>query len=296
MATSERTQNKLGQSKSLSPDQQELVIGRPWFVYLFLIFCALLAIVLRGYAYCKEDQNLYLPFVLQWNDPSLYPHDHLLTLGFARESITWGLIALCARWIPLPALLAILWAIINYLQLLGVYKISVTWWRHVEAGWVAVFLWVRTYQVPGVANSTFDDYFTTRILGTLFGTWALYFFFRGKSGRSAAAIALGYLSHVISVLPLVAAVGLTHVVRRKWKPLLVLGLTSIGAAMALMAYAAHFGVKHDLFAIYSGSWLDMVRHAAPELFPQQWQLKDWRHLGVYLAIYYAFFLGQKGAW
>jgi hypothetical protein len=140
---------------------------------------------LRGYAYGKEDQNLNLPFILHWNNPSLFPHDHLLNLGSTRESLVWALVAWGARWISLPALLAALWFAASCLVLLFTFKTGIAWWKRAEAARLAVFLWMPAYVVPGVANTTFHDYFTTCILGTLLGLMALCFFLEGKNGRSA---------------------------------------------------------------------------------------------------------------
>lgn len=274
-------------------EARSTILGHSWFVYLFLAFCTCLAILLRGYAYGKEDQNLYLPFILHWNNPSLFPHDYLLTLGFARESVVWGLLAQAGRWISLPVILAVLWVAVSYLVLLFTYKIGLAWWGRPETAWVAVFLWIPTYVVPGVANATFDDYFTTRIFGALLGLVALYFNFKGRNGSSAIAIFVGFLLHVVSVLPLAVALGLVHLARRRWRALAMVMVACVGAALALTAYSAHFGSRHNLFAVYSGTWLEMVRHADFELFPQQWSRNAWISLAIYVAAYYLLFRVRK---
>jgi hypothetical protein len=273
--------------------EHDEILGRPWFVFGLLVLCTGLAILLRGYAYGVEDQNLYLPFILHWNNPAIFPHDYLLKLGYARESIVWSLLAYAALWVRLPTLMAALWIASSFLVLLLTYKIGLALWGSPRAAWVAVFLWLPTYRVPGVANNTFDGYFTTRILGTLLGLLALYFFFQRKHVRSAAAAFFGILFHVISLLPLAAALGLAHLLRRRWKALALMFSACVAATGILMAFSAHFGIRHDIFTMYSGQWLTIVRHADFELFPQSWPRNAWINLGLYIASFYLILWGRK---
>ena len=269
---------------------------RPIGVFLFLMVFTALAVLGRGYAFGKEDQNLYLPFVLHWNNPALFPHDLLLQQGFARESLAWGLIAAAARVVPLPAVLAVLWTMAGFLMLLLMYKTAMALWGRKDAAWVAVFLWMSAYDIPGVANTTFDDYFTTRILGFLLGLLGLHYFLESKHRLSSAAIFAGGLLHLISVAPIAAGIGLAHALRRRWGPLgLTIGGISL-SALAISIYAASFGYSHDWAGIYRGTWLAVVQTANPELFPQLWPWGAWLGLGLYvLAFGLMYFLsGARG--
>ena len=246
-----------------------------WSVHLLLGACTLLAILARGYVFGKEDQNLYLPFVMHWMDPSLLPHDLLLSLGYARESVVWSLLALSGRVVPLEALLLGLYMAVSYLVLLLAYKTAVAWWGGRSAGWIAVFLWMPAYVVPGVANTTFDDYFTTRILGTLAGMSALYAMTKRRDALAGLFVFMGGLAHIISVVPLTGGMMLAHFMGRRWRALALVLLGFMAAAGGLVFFGSLAGQHHELFQRYSGTWLEIVQRAAPEIFPHLWTRASW---------------------
>jgi hypothetical protein len=260
---------------------------RPGALYLLLALYTLLALLFRGYCVGKEDQNLYLPFILHWNDPSLFPADHLLQHGFARQSFVWIGIAFAARWLPLTGILFALWFALAFLGLFLTFKTAEVFWRSARAGWLAVLLWIPSYVVPGVANTTFDDYLTTRLFGTTCGLLALYGLFSARHGLMALGLFLGALTHVISVLPLAAGLALACLWARNWRAL-GLAAASLGAGvLAILGYSASFGKGHDLFALYADRWLRIVQHADPELFPQLWTKDSWVGCIAYLASFAA---------
>ena len=269
------------------------VAGKPFFLYPFLGFCTLLSILARGYYYGASDQNLYFPFVLHWNDPSLFPHDALLALSYARESITWRCIAWASRYLNLPALILMIYILVSFLLLLVVYKTALAWWRDPKAAWIAVFLWMPTYLVPGVANNTFDSYFTTRILGTLFGVLAIYFFLGNKRLRTTAALFLGMLFHIISLLPVGFGIGLWALLKRRWRFAagLVAALTTASGLLFRLSFGA--GFHHQMLAVYGGSWRHVVRQVDSGLFPAGWQVNSWIGLGIYILLFYGIYLARR---
>jgi hypothetical protein len=249
-----------------------------------MALCSALAFLARGYSVGEEDQNLYLPFILQWNDPSLFPHDHLLQLGFARESLVWVGIAQLAKWIPLTSVLFVLWIAAAYAGLTLAFQIAAAWWRSAVAGWFAVLLWIPAYAVPGVANTTFDGYLTTRVIGTACALWALYGLFRRRWAVLASGLFAGALFHVITVLPLAVGMMLACAWHRCWK-LLGASAASLGLGILVLGgYSSLYG-RHELLARYSGEWLETVQRVDHELFPQLWTGRSWASLLVYVALF-----------
>jgi len=83
-----------------------------------------------------EDQNLYLPFLLKWNDPSLFPADLLLTQGFARESAVWALLAVLGRVVSLEAVFLGAYLAASYATLFFVHRLARAWWDDGAAAFV----------------------------------------------------------------------------------------------------------------------------------------------------------------
>lgn len=247
---------------------------------LLLVAATALAAIWRGYAFGREDQNLYLPFVLRWLDPALFPHDALLSQPFARQSVVWPLLAWSGRTMDLQALCLLLWMAASYGVLLLTYKSALAWWKDERAAWVAVALWIPTYSVPGVANPTFDDYFTTRILGTLCGMGMIYAVLRLRPAAAAGWTVAGGLAHIISVAPVALGVSLFLALKRRWR-----GVVGIAAGLVLAALVVIWlgdvspGVSP--MARYTPEWLRAVLLADPEIFPHRWSAPVWYDVALY---------------
>lgn len=245
----------------------------------------LVAFLARGYEFGKEDQNLYLPFVLHWLDPSLFPNDYLLTLGYARESISWVAITGLAKFFPLEAIFFSLTTVLNYAVLLLTFRIARRLWASEEAGWIAAFLWIPAYSIPGVTCLSFDEYFTTRMIGAVFGLLALDGFLRPSQRTCVVSLFLGGLFHVVSILPVAVGVAVAHAWARRFRSGAWALAAAAGPAVVLWAVSTWSGARHDLLFRYSGSWLDVSRRTATEIFPQNWSVHTW----LSIALVWAFF-------
>ena len=255
-------------------------MGRDLAFHLYLALCTLFSILNHGYVFDFQDQDLFLPFVLKWNDPTLFPNDFFLSLPDTRESVTWIAVAYLARAIPLKALLLCLYILFTYLGLFLIHRAASAYWGSESPAWIALFLWMQSYRVPGVSYSTYDGYFTTRTLGAVFILWALLYFFKQKFAGSSAILAAGSLIHLRSVAPLFAAFGVTHLVRKKFREFLLLG--GLGCISALILYALSWNSHPALFSRYTGEWLTMV-YTMVDFFPQRWVFNKWLDISIYAA-------------
>ncbi len=262
-------------------------------VYAGLAVCAGLAVLARGYGFGIVDQWLYLPFIYHWNHPALFAHDYLLQLSFAREGATWTLLALLARLIPIRALFLVLYLLISYGVLYWVYKLAEGWWKSTGAAWTAVLLWIPAYTVPGVANTTFDAYLSTRIVGTFFGLAALYWYLKRKNAASGAALFCGGLFHIISILPLAAGLGFCSLVSKRWKALSTTVSFFAAAVMGDLAIGLYFGLHQNLFQRYDPFWFRIVSSIDREAIPLHWPVQAWVQLGFYLAAGAGFLLWRR---
>ena len=253
---------------------------RPILFISLLLLCTVVAFFARGYSFGKADQNLYLPFVYHWMDPSLFKGDSLLTLGYARESVVWWLLALVGRALPVPWLALALYLAASFTILALVFKVANGWWKSAAAGWIAVLLWMPSYTTPGVTCLTFDNYLTTRCLGAAFAIWALYEHFRHRDLRCSWAVFLGGLVHIITILPMAGAIGFAHIVNRRWRSFSILAAGVAGSGLLLFAVSKAVGVHHVLFFRYSGNQLAVASHMASELFPQRWTSSEWTGIAL----------------
>lgn len=250
--------------------------------WLALSACTAAAVLIRGYGFALDDQALYLPFLYHWNTPALFPHDYLLTMGVAKESLTWPILAFLGRWTGFPALFLTLHLLSTFLGLYFLYRTAELLWKNTSAAWISVFLWLPALEVPGAGINTFDGYFTTRCLGIVLAAVALYYFLKQRPGLHLAALSLGVFVHVPDVIPVAAGIGLTLLLEHRWREWARLTLVLGIMGLCLVIYSRVLGVHHDLWALYSGTRFEDLWHRLPDLFPQGQPPSTWTAIALLL--------------
>lgn len=247
------------------------------------------AILCRGYYFGKEDQALYLPFLLKWNTPSLFPNDLLLRQGFPQLSGTWFGVSFLSRVLDLQTLCLLLYILASYLVLWLTYRTALAWWGDRSSAWLAVVLWIPTFHVPGVANDTFDDYFTHRLVGTIFGMAVIGAVLQHRRRAGGISAFLGGLGHLISLVPVVGGGVLATLARRRWISSLWLAGGLALAVLPLLLLRG--GVSGDWR--YTGQWRELVMLADSELFPHLWMRGYWPDLAVYVTAFFGLYAWRK---
>jgi hypothetical protein len=243
----------------------------------------LLAILYRGYGFAVGDQNLYLPFVLKWANPDLFPNDYLLSLGYARESVTWIALSWASRLADLRLLAGVAYLITSYLTLWAVLRLAQAWWEDRLAGWVAVFLWTPVYQLPGSGMNTLDPYFTGRGLAYALCFWALLALIRNRTAGVMLYLCGAALVHSVSVIPVACAAALWYLFKGRWRAFGALAASISGAALFLLTMASAGGA-HDLWGRYDSEWYAIALQGASCLFPTTWNALVWSRLLFYAGL------------
>jgi hypothetical protein len=229
------------------------------------------------------DQNLYLPFVFKWARPELFPNDYLLSLGYARESVTWVALSWASRFADIRFVAGLAYVLTSYLTLWAVLRLAQAWWDDRLSGWVAVLLWTPVYELPGSGMNTVDPYFTGRGLAYALCFVALLFLIRNKPAGVVCCLFVAAFVHSVSITPVAGAAALYYLCERRWKDLAVMAAAMAGAALALLVMAAGAG-SHDLWARYDSEWYPIAMKGAWCLFPTAWGAEIWTRLILYAAL------------
>jgi hypothetical protein len=256
---------------------------RSWTEHAALAGWTLLAILYRGYGFGVGDQNLYLPFVLKWANPELFPNDYLLSLGYARESVTWIAMSWFARLMDIRWVAGAAYVLASYLTLWAVLRLAQAWWDDRLAGWIAVLIWTPVYQLPGSGMNTVDPYFTARGLSYALCLWALFALVRNRTAGVVLCLCCAALVHSVSVIPVAGAVALFYLFKGRWRAFGVLAASMTGAALLLLTMA-FTGGAHDLWGRYDSEWYAIALQGASCLFPTAWNALVWSRLLLYAGL------------
>ncbi len=253
--------------------------------HLPLIGWTALAVLYRGYSYAVGDQNLYLPFVLHWNDPSLFPNDYLFWLKFPRESLTWVALAHLVNHFDLKVVLLALYLATSYLTLWAAFRLGLAWSKQRLSAWVMVLLWTPVYELPGSAQDTMDPYLTTRNMAYMLAMWALVAFLKSKPFRVAFLLCGGVFVHLISEIQVVCACSLVYLDERRMKRFALLLVSIGGCVLAVLSLSRGAQGGHDMLGFYDSTWYAIAARGAGCLFPESWLPRYWVHIFVVLGAY-----------
>lgn len=248
-----------------------------------LAACAALALLIRGYGFGQEDQFLYLPFLYQWENPSLFPGDPLLTLGLGKLSATWPLAYLLSRLLGWWPAFFLLHLAATLLSLAAVRRIAAAVWPSRTSAWMCVLLWLPAYDVPGVGIATFDTYFTTRCVGWAVCLWALALFLERRRLWAAALLAAGVFLHVASVLPLAGGMWVVLLAKKRWRDAGLFAAVLGAACAGLALYGRAAGLSTAPFERFGTELFPSLVRFLPDVFPAGWPPSTWLAMGVVLA-------------
>jgi len=257
-----------------------------------------LALLYRGYAFAVGDQNLYLPFVLHWNDPTLFPHDYLFWLRFPRESFVWVAVAWLARFMDLQSLMLAANLAVSYLTLWAAFRLGLAWFEDRRAAWVAVLLWTPVYELPGSGQNTVDPYLTTRNIAYMLAMFGLAALIRSRPGRVVFSFCAATLIHLISVAQAVGAAALIYLMEKQYKRLAALVLGLVPCVLLILWWAGKAPGLHDMQGFYDPEWYAISSRGAACLFPECWTPRPWQHIFGYLLAYTGMtvYLRSRGRW
>jgi hypothetical protein len=254
-----------------------------WAEHAALAGWTFLAILYRGFGFGVGDQNLYLPFVLKWANPEIFPNDYLLSLGYARESVTWITLSWASRLVDIRLVTGAAYVLTSYLTLWAILRLAQAWWDDRLAGWIAVLLWAPVYELPGSAMNTVDPYFTGRGLAYALCFLALLLLLRNRTAGVVFCLCGAALVHSVSIIPVAGAAALYYLFRNRWRDFVALSISVAGTALVLLAMASKGG-GHDLWARYDPEWHAIAVKGAQCLFPTEWGAQIWARLLLYAVL------------
>jgi hypothetical protein len=254
---------------------------------LFLLACT--AILIQGYHLGVNDSEIFLPAIKQIADPQLYPFGAEFFLTHARLSLFAPIIGHSARWLHLPADLAIfLWHIGSvFLILIAAWQIACLCFQNARARWSSVTLLAALLPIPvaGTALAIADNYLTPRSLSTPLAMLAIAALLRGRRASAALLLLLTALIHpqmavYALVLCLLLSIPLQHLRKSHPEP-----KPDLATRALLLAPLSGSFVLRPAQGIYR-----QVLYTRTFFFASQWAWYEW--LGAFAPLAILFCLSR----
>jgi hypothetical protein len=234
-----------------------------------LLLLTAAAVLVHGYHPYAEDAEIYLPNILRYLDPDLFPGDLRLFGSYSRLSLFPFFIAHSSRLthLPLEPLLLTWHAISIFLLLLACRKLGLLCFPGRLTSWAGVGLVASllTLPVAGTALYIMDQYLNPRNLTAWAGVFAITAVLEKK--YPAAGLALAFMS---AMHPLMAVFAIFYVVivysAERLRPRLRAAgqLAVVGAFVVPAGNAYHqAALRHQNHYVLTWQWYEWLGIVAP---------------------------------
>jgi len=181
-----------------------------------LAFLAISAVLVHGYHFGAEDQEIYISAIKKGVNPSLYPHNSEFFMTQMQGTIFCRFFVFLIRvsHLPIEALLFAFHLLSIFLILLGCWMISRRCFQSNAAVWSGLLLVTGVFTIPiaGTALYIVDQYIHPRAMATFAILFAVTAILDDRRLFSALWLLIATLFH-----PLMAAFGISFVAFLAWR-------------------------------------------------------------------------------
>src|SRR3989344_6791415 len=135
--------------------------------YLIILLASIVAIASHGYQFAASDQEIFIPYILKWKDPSLFPSDLLFNQPSANASLFYPVFGFLSRFADLQAIFFLSYLIFNFLFFLAIYSLSYVILKNRKLSYLALLPFFLPKFIGGTATFTFDIFFGYRLIGII---------------------------------------------------------------------------------------------------------------------------------
>ena len=248
--------------------------------YLITLLASIAAVVTHGYQFAVSDQEIFIPYVLKWEDPSLFANDQLFNQPSAGASLFYPIFGLLARYFNLEAIFFLGYLIFQLFFFLAIYRLAFVILKDRKLAYLALLPFFLPKFIGGTAISTFDDFFGYRSIGVIFLLFYISYLLEKKFKQAITSASIGLLFHPLSIIPNILILPILYVREKFNFPRRIQIATVI--SLAILAVFLTLIIPRD------NLWLSIIKYRDPYLFLSTWGTNGWLAMFLYVALIFTF--------
>jgi hypothetical protein len=240
---------------------------------------SLLSLLLTGYAYEGQDNDLWIPLIRHAVDPGLFPRDPALASPHGSLSLYVDALAALSRVVPLEWCFFVLFLACHVLSFVGVSQLAFALFGDELVVLLALCFWTVPHPLGWTAAWTLSDSMIPRVLAEAAAPFALAAVATSRAwltGGLAFALVLVHPLSAASLLPSLAA-GSVRRIRELRSLAILVGLCAAGAAIVLLRGRPP---PEAPIAFSDDAWVALLRKACPYAFASEAASAVWLGLLV----------------
>lgn len=244
--------------------------------YLIILLASIAAIASHGYLFAVSDQEIFIPYILKWQEPSLFPSDLLFTQPSASGSLFYPVFGFLARFADLQSIFFLGYLLFQFFFFLAIYRLSYVILKDQKFAYLALLPFFLPKFIGGTATFTFDTFFGYRSIGIVFMVLHLSYLLEKKFTKAAISALLSAVFHPLSIIPIILLFPLAFIKENfkinKKSILLILSIV----LLVLLLFSQ--------FLPKDNSWLSIIKFRDDYLFPSTWSLRAWLAFTLYVSL------------
>jgi len=244
--------------------------------YLIILLASIVAIASHGYQFAVSDQEIFIPYVLKWKDPSLFQNDLLFSQPSANASLFYPVFGIPARFIDLQTLFFLSYLFFQFFFFLAIYRLAFVILKDRKLAYLALLPFFLPKFIGGTATFTFDIFFGYRSIGIVFMVFHLSYLLEKKFKKAAFFALLSAVFHPLSIIPIILLSPLIFIKENfKIQKRTILLILSIILLTILII---------SQFLPKDTTWLSIIKFRDDYLFLSTWSIRAWLAIALYCSL------------
>lgn len=253
------------------------------FIILTISFSSVL---LHGYHFAVTDQAIFVPYIMKFMNPSLFPGDILFDQSSAYTSYFYPIIGYLSKIIDIQAIFFIGYLIFHSFFFFGIYNLAKTLTGNKNIAYLSTLPFLMPKFIAGSGIYTLDTFFSYRSVGLVFFLFFLTVIIKNQYYKGSFFAAIAMLFHPLSVIPSLIILPVTIIFNSKKK---LQNLINSSLLFAIVSSPLIFLSKTRFLPVLwehrlDYEWLSVIKLRDEYLFPSNWIIIEWFAILFYLTI------------
>lgn len=247
-------------------------------IYLLIGALSIMALLTHGYIFGTSDQEIFIPYILNNFDKSLFPYDRLLIQESAKASLFYPAISFLLKYANLELIFFIGFLIAQFLFFVALFKLSKVILKNDKFAFLSLLVFLSPKFIGGTATQTFDNYFGYRLIGTIFLLLAMKCLFEGKIIKASLITCINLFIHPLSVIP--SLIYFPSLFTRINKKRVIIAVFLIFISIIIFQSYSNINSIVRIKYFWDREWLNILKDRNSFLFISSWSIYGWASYGV----------------
>lgn len=253
--------------------------------YLVILLSSIAAIASHGYQFAVSDQEIFIPYILKWQDPSLFQNDLLFSQPSANASLFYPVFGFLARFADLQSIFSLGYLLFQFFFFLAIYRLSFVILKDRKLAYLALLPFFLPKFIGGTATFTFDTFFGYRSVGVVFMVLHLSYLLEKRFQKAAIFALISAVFHPLSIIPIILLFPLIFIKENfkiKKSAILLIALL----VLSVILLFANFLPRDN-------TWLSIIKFRDDYLFLSAWSIRAWLAAALYTSLLFILLRSMK---